>query len=178
MNPTRFLLLLAILVLFGNCTKESIVPETPNILTNSSFELFYPDNTNVNSNDRIAILNPPYTTQPCKANIPSIIVPRIDVGNKAIRWNVNGETANQLTAILKLPYAIDEYDVEAIVILKDGNERRYEFTLNVTHNMPLDFEGYIEYYDDDICVTGPTVGPSCLPQNGKASSIVIIDPNF
>jgi len=193
MNPTRFLLIIAITALLSSCTKDILTPENPVVLSESSIELIYPDEL-TSSTGRVVVLDPPSVSQLCKPNTPSIMIPRILVGDKieiiytdiqefngnvepkSINWKVNGETVLQLTSTLELPYVTDEYIIEVIVKLKNGGERMYNFTLNVTHDMPLDSDGYIEYNEEDTCVTGPTVGPSCLPQNGKAGSIIIVDP--
>lgn len=196
MNPIRFLLLLAIAVLISSCAKDHPTLVNTATQTQSSIEFIYPDDSDTGGSDvRIASFNPPSTSQPCKSNTPSILVPRILVGEsieiiyanieefsanvdpKSIKWNVNGETKLQLTTTLKLPYAIGVYAIEVIVTLEDGTEREYEFVLDVTHDIPLDNEGYIGYNPNDLCVTGEKVGPSCLPLNGRAARvIIIIDP--
>lgn len=225
MNSTRFLLVIAITALLGSCTKDFPTPENAvvlakestilleqptnlnddlsllvgdDLLPESSIELFYPEvvvEPQENDN-RPALFNPQHTSQPCKEATPSILIPKILLGERIeiiyanidefssnvnplhIRWMVNGEIANVLSTILELPFIVDDYEIEAFVRLKDGTERYYTFTLNVTHNMPLDSKGFIEYDEDDICVTGPTVGESCPTENGRVSIIVIVDPVF
>jgi len=195
MNPTRFLLLLAIAALLGSCTKDYPLPENATALSQSAIEFFYPDDSDIgDSGSRIAPFVPLSTSQPCKSNTSSILAPQIIEGDsinivyaniaefsskvdpKSIEWKVNGETANQLSTILYIPYEHGEYDIEATVTLTNDSKRLFEFTLNVTHDMPLDNEGYIEFDEEDSCVTGPTVGQSCLPQNGRNFRIIIVEP--
>lgn len=202
MNPTRFLLLLAITALLSSCTKDYPAPENPNFYIaddetyHPAIEFFYPDNSDSERPpSRIAPFIPFSTSQSCKSGTLSILTPqiiegeyvniiysnideytRVKVNPKAIEWIVNGETMLQLTTKLQLPYAIMEYDIEVTVSLEDGTEKLFGFKINVTQDMPLDTEGYIDFDEDDPCVTGPTVGPSCLPQNGRAGIIVIVDP--
>jgi len=195
MNPTRFLLLVAITALLGSCTKDYPAPENTSLLPVPSIEFFYPEGSEIGSStERPAFFDPLSTSQPCKSNTSSILVPRIIVGNrieviyanikefssnidpKGIRWVVNDETLVQIATTLKLPYIHGKYKIKAIVTLKDDTERLFEFTLDVSHDMPLDKEGYIDYNQPDPCVTGTTVGPSCLPLIGRAVVIVVVDP--
>ncbi len=202
MNPKRFLLSLAIVALLNSCTKDFPTPDKPDSyiaddeILNSAIEFFYPETPESNqSPSRIAPFVPFSTSQACKTGTLSILTPQIIVGQsvniiysnideysgvkvnpKAIEWIVDGETILQLTTKLQLPYVIKEYNIEVIVSLEDGTKKSFDFKVDVTHNMPLDNDGYIEFDDEDSCVTGSTVGPSCLPQNGRVNRIIIIDP--
>lgn len=160
-----------LIIVLSSCTKSNI---------NSDFKLNVgiekPDpiilNQSVDNSDRLAVLNPPSVNFICQ-DIPAVIVPQINIDEsiklifakvsryydepsiqpKAIKWEVNGETILQLNSTLKLPYEIGIYTISVLVTLESEQQLVYNFELDVSDNMVLVIDGYIDPFFCNRCLT-------------------------
>jgi len=180
MNPRIHLLFAAIVVLLlSSCEKDTLTPLP---------------------SGREAILEPIIIfDQDCHLNTPAFLVPKVfpsgtnksiqihyEINDKytgninpaprAIKWQVGGETQLQLTDKLKLPYAFGRYQFDVVATLKTGQQLEYSFEFDVNNNLPLENDGCINYNLGKNNFDLDEIKESCVSQNGRVISIVIVDP--
>jgi len=168
------------ILILSSCTKVNFNNEITADVLLLEVETETANQEDINS-ERLVSLNPPSVNLNCSES-SAVLIPRIITGEsielifakvaeyegepatpKAIKWKVNGQTILQLTDHLKLPYQLGYYYFEVLVTLKNGNELSFGFDIDVTADLMVDEQGYIDYqyYSWFACNRCIIFGPCC-----------------
>lgn len=161
-----------LILILSSCSKESTnheIATAVSILNSESANANLP----LTDTDRVVHLNLATVDLPCPYNNdPIVLIPQINQGKsmeliaakvqgymgesikpKAIKWILNGETVFQLTDRLSIPYELGHYNFEVIVTLINGNQLSFGFEFEVTPDLILHSNGYIDYPSCLSCLT-------------------------